>query len=313
MPKSNKYRRITSQDNSTTLPQRVTFPQGTFISNPSTAAAGSLGGPFGNAPATGGINPRVQFGANSDQAYNANAFLKNIPARLHNAVQSFDTPTPLTPYRTPGGTESALQQWRPGEKNYITAQPVTGFGPAYQARPQQQMQQSAMNQYRQGEKGNVFDENNPILNSVIGRIANGEAADLTKQDQAALEKFLLKNSGQGGGETTPGTPAAELGEGDFYGYERDPETGKSVRVVKNSATDNFRDELRWDPKRKKYIKVGKYMNEQKKLHMKKRYGGPGLAKKGGGSGGGAAPQQAAPEERNMGGGYGLVSFNTGLG
>ena len=299
-PKPNKYRRITNLDNSTTLPQRVTFPQGTFISNPSTAMDGQLGAPSGTLPAR-------NLYAGSNDVYNMNAFLRNIPAQLHNAVQSYASPTPLTPYRT---TQQQTQPAAPQSTYSARAgMPSQLAGPYNGAALSSQ---DAMQQYRTGEKGYVFDENNPIVNSVINRIASGEAADLTKQDAAALEKFLLKN---GGGEgTVPGTGTATdtLGKGDFYGYERDPETGQSVRVVKNSATDNLRDELRWDEKRRKYIKVGKYMNQQKKLHMKKRYGGPGLAKPGGG-GTQAAATAAAEESPNMGGGYGLVSFNTGLG
>ena len=50
---------IREQDNSTTVPGRLTFPQGTYVSNPSTARAGQLGGPFGAAP--GGVAEQIQI------------------------------------------------------------------------------------------------------------------------------------------------------------------------------------------------------------------------------------------------------------
>jgi hypothetical protein len=61
------------------------------------------------------------------------------------------------------------------------------------------------------------------------------------------------------------TPA--LAEGDFYGYERDPETGRSVRVIKNAATDNFLKELRWDPQARKYVSIARLL-KQGKLDLK---------------------------------------------
>jgi hypothetical protein len=62
---------------------------------------------------------------------------------------------------------------------------------------------------------------------------------------------------------TPGT----LGQGDFYGYERDPETGRSVRVVKNSSNANFLSELRWDPQARRYVSIGRLL-KQGKLDLK---------------------------------------------
>lgn len=57
------------------------------------------------------------------------------------------------------------------------------------------------------------------------------------------------------------------GSGDFYGYERDPETGRSVRVVKNASTSNFLSELRWDPQARKYVSIGRLL-KQGKLDLK---------------------------------------------
>ena len=53
MPTNRRYRRITSTDNPTTIPNRVTFPVGSYspTDNPSTAQDGQFGAPYGNQPA----------------------------------------------------------------------------------------------------------------------------------------------------------------------------------------------------------------------------------------------------------------------
>lgn len=71
-----------------------------------------------------------------------------------------------------------------------------------------------------------------------------------------------------GGSTT--TTNAPLASGDFYGYERDPETGRSVRVIKNAATSSFLNELRWDKQRRKYITVGKWLKQNQKKRKNSR-------------------------------------------
>jgi hypothetical protein len=61
--------------------------------------------------------------------------------------------------------------------------------------------------------------------------------------------------------TTPDTAA-----GEFYGYERDPETGRSVRVIK-SGNDAFLKELRWDPQARKFVSIARLL-KQGKLDLK---------------------------------------------
>ncbi len=85
--------------------------------------------------------------------------------------------------------------------------------------------------------------------------------------------------GRGFGQTATATPQAGVWEdpaapttpdtanGDFYGYERDPETGRSVRVIKNSASASLLNELRWDPQRRRYVSIGKLL-QQGKLDLK---------------------------------------------
>ncbi len=70
----------------------------------------------------------------------------------------------------------------------------------------------------------------------------------------------------GGATSTTGSGQA-LASGDFYGYERDPETGRSVRVIKNSASASLMNEMRWDPQARRYVSVGRLI-KQGKLDLK---------------------------------------------
>ena len=89
--------------------------------------------------------------------------------------------------------------------------------------------------------------------------------------------------GRGGGQTNvlpeglnyqrqvPGAPvtaaAPNTAQGDFYGYERDSKTGRSVRVIKNAGSANFLNELRWDPQARRYVSIGRLL-KQGKLDLK---------------------------------------------
>jgi hypothetical protein len=59
--------------------------------------------------------------------------------------------------------------------------------------------------------------------------------------------------------TTPTTPE----KGQFYGYERDPETGRSVRVIKDSSSASLLNEMRWDPQRRRYVSIGRLLRQGK--------------------------------------------------
>jgi hypothetical protein len=123
--------------------------------------------------------------------------------------------------------------------------------------------------------------------------------NLSPAQKEAVDR-IVGNGQQGGG----GTPGA----GQFYGYERNEETGKSERVIKDSSTSSFSKELRWDPDRKKYVEIGKLMKEGK-LDKK---GGWHKKKKGGGSNGGSGRPPPGPKA-GWTGSYGVVNFNTGSG
>jgi hypothetical protein len=133
--------------------------------------------------------------------------------------------------------------------------------------------------------------------------------------------------GQGGGQTStlpaglnyqrfdPTTPAAAPGttpntsSGDFYGYERDPETGRSVRVVKNAATGgDFLKELRWDPQRRRYVSIGSLLRSGR-LDIKGNWRG----RRGGGGGGQARKQQQEQNKQDFSLSNSLISFGASSG
>ncbi|RPI89172.1 MAG: LysM domain-containing protein [Chloroflexi bacterium] len=133
---------------------------------------------------------------------------------------------------------------------------------------------------------------------------NSEKGYVSPGSMTAAQQWLLKNPGTPPGYGTddswyrPATTATTVGtqtaggfplagnkplkKGDFYGYERDPATGRSVRVVKNAATSDFLKELRWDPQSKKYKSIGSLLKSGKldlKGNWHKGRGGGGVKKK----------------------------------
>jgi hypothetical protein len=128
---------------------------------------------------------------------------------------------------------------------------------------------------------------------------SAEYKALSPAQREAVDRIVNKSGGAGG---TPGA-------GQFYGYERNPETGRSERVIKDSSTSNFSKELRWDPDRKKYVEIGKLMKEGKL----DKYGGWHKKKKGGGGGGGGRSSAPPGKKAQWTGSYGVVNFNTGTG
>lgn len=80
-----------------------------------------------------------------------------------------------------------------------------------------------------------------------------DATDLAElgyvQDPKTMKFVQKKNL-----ESAP-VPGSSLGAGEFYGYQYNPETGRSERVIMNEAESSFGDQLRWDPIKKKYRKI----------------------------------------------------------
>ena len=89
----------------------------------------------------------------------------------------------------------------------------------------------------------------------------------TPQQGAAADAAMNNINNGTLGPTTQqqltGTPAP----GEFYGYERDPETGRSVKVIKNTGSAGFLKELRWDPQERKYVSISRLL-KQGKLDLK---------------------------------------------
>ncbi len=91
-----KVRRITRSDNATTLPGRVTFPVGTFV-NPSTAAAGALGGPAGNQPG----KPPTQEELLNQQRLTYEALMNNGKPNPNYTNLNFGNPMPQVTSSSP--------------------------------------------------------------------------------------------------------------------------------------------------------------------------------------------------------------------
>lgn len=107
----------------------------------------------------------------------------------------------------------------------------------------------------------------------------------------------------------PTAAASVTGEGDFYGYKRNPETGRDERVVMNAANgDSFLNQKRYDPQTKKYVSIGKLL-KQGKLDLQGRTRRQSKRDR---LNANAAKQEPAPEPVHMTG-FGLVSFGAGSG
>jgi hypothetical protein len=158
--------------------------------------------------------------------------------------------------------------------------------------------------YSQSEYGVPGVTNPNILNSVIGRITANPAEydNLSPAQKDAVDKLIEVRSGGAGGQT--------LGEGDFYGYERNPETGRDERVIKNAANgDNFLNELRYDPDRKKYVQIGKLMREGKLDKQGRWHKKPRRVRRGGGN----QPVAQGAETGPTFTGFGVVNFGASSG
>lgn len=284
------YRPINPLDNPSTTGLTVN-PNGTYIANsyPTTGSIGAIG-------AYGSALPTVQV---APLPYEVNPFsqaVKSLFSRPSGAYPGYSGEIPNIPtgnrpayplYAQGVQAIQAEQQRAAAAANYqpgFSAQSaVPGYVPSYQA-------------------GTGF---NPAVNTkgqqaryqdIIARLAAGEQINLTKSDQEAIEKLL--SQGAGGGGAAPGT-------GQFYGYERNPETGRSERVVKSTASSDFSKELRWDPERRKYVQIGKLMREGKL----DKYGGWHRGR----SRGRGGKRDSAPKKSGWTGSYGVVNFNVATG
>lgn len=149
---------------------------------------------------------------------------------------------------------------------------------------------------------------------LLQRIANNpeEFNALNPAQQDAVTRLLEQSAGGGGGGQAP------TNKGDFYGYEFNPDTGRSERVVKNAATGgDFLKELRWDPQKKKYVQIGTLIKQGKldlqgRTHKGRRQRQIENAAHRQATSAPAAPQVQQTTEGFIGG-FGVVNFNTSSG
>jgi hypothetical protein len=274
-------------------------PNGTYIANPypTTAAIGGTG-------AFGSMLPQVNV---QGQTWMQQAANMANPATAPNNLGGVGN--------VPYGPQYPPQEF------FVRPMSRLGgyYGPNYRAQPSLEAPatnyagSSVMDNYGYQQTSGIVATN--VIDQIIREGVNSGTYDmLSPAQKETIDRIVEKQTaaGQGGAGGT-------LGEGDFYGYERDPETGRSVRVVKNAANgDNFLKELRWDPQRKKYVQIGKLLKEGK-LDLKGNWNRRGNRKGGGGGvgGGNRRRQQAPPGVQETTGGftgsYGVVNFNTGTG
>jgi len=270
-------------------------PNGTYIANPfpTTGAIGGTGaygamlpqvraGPFPSLPNQFGGVGGVPYGPQQETQFQYG----NALAQATGAAAPFGYGPVWQNKRLAQGTPQILPNYKDSERG-APAVKYSGF---------------ERGSYSQSEYGTAGVTNPSVLNSMARRIAANPAEyeNLSPAQKEAIDRLIQVRSGQGGPGGTPGA-------GQFYGYERNKETGRSERVVKSSSDSDFSKELRWDPDRGKYVQIGKLMKEGKL----DKYGGWHKKKKGGG--GGRRSPEVKRTSSGWTGSYGVISFNTGTG
>jgi hypothetical protein len=289
-PRRPRPRPISPADNPSTTGLLVN-PNGSYVANP-TGAGGFAGAQGGFGATLPQVNVGQTFAQQAASFAGPNIYQQN-------AGQTWMNFRPQTPTASPRPSlQTTFAPVSPSASNFQQYQtygpPRTNMNPA----------QPNMQAFRQGEQGNLFDANNPILGAVVQRLANGEAADLTTQDQEALERFLLKEAGI---EAPAGSSAG--GNSEFM----------NTRFMQENQErgTGFYDQLRWDPQRKKYVKIGDLIRQGRldvrtgKDIYKKRRGGGGRQQNVSGM---ARQRQVQPQEQPRFG-YGIIqgSLNTATG
>ena len=217
------------------------------------------------------------------------------------------------PYASPANLGMPYQNTAYGPQANVPPfrEPVLSQLPAFTPTPLRTLSQQEFLATQYSPNAPVYSQSqgHPDPGLVLRLAQNPEEFNnLTPAQQDAVSRLLEQEEAGDPGFNGGGT----LGKGDFYGYERDPETGESVRVVKNAATSSFRNELRWDPRRKKYISVGKFMDEQKKKNTKKSRR-PAQRLQQAQQAGHLPTWQTVEKEDRVFTGFGLVSFNSSSG
>lgn len=199
-----------------------------------------------------------------------------MPKKKNSIYQYGEGDDPIGVANQFGITPTQLLQANPGGSPFTTGQQIVipqfqysaPIGPQPATLLQQRMAQPVQPAYDVSQRGRGTNANQSLLD-MRGR-GYGQASPV---DQ------LNAMRGRGYGQTNTLSPETGIWEdpaapttpntanGDFYGYERDPETGRSVRVIKNAASANFLKELRWDPQARRYVSIGRLLR-QGKLDLK---------------------------------------------
>ena len=263
MPTRRKYRRITAADNSTTVPNRTTFPQGTFyqppLSNPSTAVNGYQGQPYSMLPSS--PKPNNPFALR--QTYNQPQTV--VPANVStansfsgwNAQNTKAVSNALSP-------ATGLKLYQQSERG-APGSPYAGGQPLYNNVPV-----AGQQQYQMSERSG-FD----VTTQVASQLNAGQLPQtLTPQTIAQLTASgydinqivnFYQPDGQGSYKLNAQgiqaqTQAASQPSAPSQNPLSDPRNTKAYQYYAENNV-SFVNQQRWDPQRKKYVKIGQLIKE----------------------------------------------------
>jgi hypothetical protein len=268
-----------------------------------------------------GPNPyQYQFGANDDPVSVASVYgvtpqqllAANPGGAPFTTGQMINIPTPASPYQYNAPTASSSPNFPPVgsmANPYANNNPYATSNPGYnvQQRGRGYSVPPAVGQYNGGVISTAQDQNSILR----GRGIRSDYGPSLGGGYGTDDYGFYRGDGTDGrdtqtnlpGTTAPGT-TPNTSDGDFYGYERDPETGRSVRVIKNAATGgDFLRELRWDPQRRRYVSIGSLLRSGR-LDLKGNWRG----KRRGGGGGQARKQQQEQNKQDFSLSNSLISF-----
>jgi hypothetical protein len=280
-------RPISPSDNPSTTGLPVNS-SGTYITPPSTAAAGNQG-QFGSMlPATAVGIPNL-----TSSSPNPSQFLQPVQVRPNlNTANSFNG-------------------WTAQQASVQSQSQARAF------------QQQGLQQYQNSERGTAptgspsttslagansfFNPATGVPNAteMLSRIANGEMQNLTPAQAEAIDNLLGISSAPV--TTTAAGSNQQIANTDF--------TNTGFYQQYQAQGTSFENQQRWDPERKKYVKIGQLINEGR-LDVRDRNARLRRPR------GGRARQQQVAETRATGptqttggfvGSFGVVNFNTGSG
>lgn len=335
-PTQRRYRRVTYNDSPTQF-NRVTAPVGTYLpnplpfpafnqpgnvprppySNPSTAAAGSLGAPFGATPARlpfsspGAASPyRLPTGA-VNIAGSAPAPLFPASGGVPNLSPGSLSPNTTYPglYRPPSQSAPAtlggsFLGWN-AQNAALASRTQTGQG-IYQASERGVVPASGQGI---GTAPNFGFSPTATFQNIAYRIAQGDE-NVSQAEQEQVMRIFEQSASQ-----TPTTQ--EAGTGRNIAATDFTSTGFYQQYQAQGTA--FENQLRWDPERRQYIRIGRLINEgrldvrDRRARLRRSRAGRQRAAEQAYIA--PAPEQAAATEQtpSFPGSFGVVSFNTATG